>query len=815
MKIVLNGRKQEDLVVDGTDAPMSAGAVEEGAIPSVPMAIQKASSASVGANGSGGNRPPSGNKGGTLPPARQGLRFGTYERASVSTERTGSHTFEAQEHEIATFLDREYGANAYSLRRFYDDGVSGALGHVKDSRNSRIRPGLAQLRDAVSNGELDGIIVFNLSRLARDTFLLLDLVRNEIMPRRMIFRSVTEPFDIYTPEGMLLLTVLSSANTFQRDDVARRVRLANDNSLRGGFFIGCPGYGWRLESKDEVNIHSLPQMEAPSPAEAHSQSSETADAEAADGDGGDGDGNGADGDGTDGDSTKQLMSKDRAEDPVVAEVARPGYGRVRPRLMRVELEGKIVVELKELYLAGSSLGKIADELNQRGVPSPGGKRWFINGVARVLFNPVHCGYVKRKAELYPGEHSARAYYTVADYEQLLERRKERNAGFMTNTANTCAKHLLNGIAFCGHCESRLYISLGDKEKPALRCLTGRNVGRRTCPHMSVKLNAVQQAAISQIEQLCLQPEMYAILEEAAEKALQDEDVKLSERKEEIEYNLRRLQTRIDRLFDNLTTGCIPAEQFKAQNDRLLADQQAAQWEQDRVQKQIENRRQRQKKADAVRQSILDFPQMWERRSPEEKHEILSLLIEHLYVYKNGSQASIRIKLYLLPEQTLDIAFCFPAKLKPAQRTGVESLTPRSMALIYHYLKGKTLPEIQEVMRIAEPTCKYYMTEARKRMEVESFEEAAALARAHVMANVSNLPLGPNANYERADGELFSTSQKAVWELMRRGATNKQITAQLGMTDSAVSNSRHRILQALDAPDLFTAITKADQLGINS
>lgn len=51
----------------------------------------------------------------------------------------------------------------------------------------------------------------------------------------------------------------------------------------------------------------------------------------------------------------------------------------------------IVVEIFRMVLAGSGVKDIATQLNARGVPSPGGKKWGRGRVHKILINPAYAG----------------------------------------------------------------------------------------------------------------------------------------------------------------------------------------------------------------------------------------------------------------------------------------------------------------------------------------------------------------------------------------------------------------------------------------
>ena len=75
-------------------------------------------------------------------------------------------------------------------------------------------------------------------------------------------------------------------------------------------------------------------------------------------------------------------------------------GQRRRGIVPVPEEGDTIKWMAEQYLAGRSILAIAQQLNERGVPTAkAGSRWTRSTVKRLLTNPKHAGLVERD----PGE----------------------------------------------------------------------------------------------------------------------------------------------------------------------------------------------------------------------------------------------------------------------------------------------------------------------------------------------------------------------------------------------------------------------------
>lgn len=143
----------------------------------------------------------------------------------------------------------------------------------------------------------------------------------------------------------------------------------------------------------------------------------------------------------------------------------------------VAAEAPIVKQVFEWYTQQAvSIGEIAHRLNQKRVPSPGGKRWYSSTIGRLLRHPAYKGttYYNRHQTDYSGLGQARRQgqgrlrfprYTLRPAEewieikvsplvseerwQMAQTRLKMNAQFATR--NSRRSYLLRGLLVCGIC----------------------------------------------------------------------------------------------------------------------------------------------------------------------------------------------------------------------------------------------------------------------------------------------------------------------------------------------------------------------------
>lgn len=128
---------------------------------------------------------------------------------------------------------------------FRDEGISG----TKETRN---RPGLMAMMDAVNAGKYQAVIVSSLDRLARKILLTLELV--EEVGEHALFISCKEAFDTTTPAGFLFLGICALMAQYERDLISQRTIAALEElSKKTGDHGGKIPYGY-IRTPEGVKI---------------------------------------------------------------------------------------------------------------------------------------------------------------------------------------------------------------------------------------------------------------------------------------------------------------------------------------------------------------------------------------------------------------------------------------------------------------------------------------------------------------------------------------------------------------------------------
>lgn len=132
------------------------------------------------------------------------------------------------------------------------------------------------------------------------------------------------------------------------------------------------------------------------------------------------------------------------------------------------LQASIVKQIFNEYLNGLSITKLRDKLNDEGhigkdIP------WSYRTLRQTLDNPVYCGYIKFKDDIFEGLHQPIISHDIyLKVQKELDIRQQQSFEKNNNQRPFQAKYILSGIAKCGYCGAPLKIVLGHIRKDGSR-----------------------------------------------------------------------------------------------------------------------------------------------------------------------------------------------------------------------------------------------------------------------------------------------------------------------------------------------------------
>lgn len=130
-----------------------------------------------------------------------------------------------------------------------------------------------------------------------------------------------------------------------------------------------------------------------------------------------------------------------------------------------EYEALAVKEIYSSYLAGMSITKLRDKINEEYPKNPA---WSYRTIRGILANPVYCGLNQYKGQTFQGTH--KPIISLVDFEQTQRElaKRQQTAKELSNPRPFQAKYMLSGLAQCGYCHAPLKVILGQKRKDGSR-----------------------------------------------------------------------------------------------------------------------------------------------------------------------------------------------------------------------------------------------------------------------------------------------------------------------------------------------------------
>ena len=130
----------------------------------------------------------------------------------------------------------------YELVEIYEDkGISGMSLNKRD--------GFKDMVEYLKSNQIDGVVVFSLSRLGRkmtDVVSFLEVLKNN----GKMFYSVKEGLSNDDKIGGLIMNILSSINQFEVEQIRERITDVKREKKSKGLVYGKPRYGWdNIEGK--------------------------------------------------------------------------------------------------------------------------------------------------------------------------------------------------------------------------------------------------------------------------------------------------------------------------------------------------------------------------------------------------------------------------------------------------------------------------------------------------------------------------------------------------------------------------------------
>ncbi|NSW58699.1 MAG: recombinase family protein [Armatimonadetes bacterium] len=490
----------------------------------------------------------------------------------------------------------------------------------------------------------------------------------------------------------------------------------------------------------------------------------------------------------------------------------------RRGIMPVEEEARTIRGMAEEFLAGGTLRGIAEDLNTRGTPRPRRAReWSTSTVRSVLSNPVHAGLVRAKStegvpELIRGQHFDHRILEPEMHHQIIAR-LERNADQHTRTTGT-PQHLLSGILRCGHCgyrmNGRTVRRLGER---MYRCSTGSQRSNPDCIRNSERADMVEAVILDELRRLAGDERVRAQAADRIGKTLARQEAGLAEQVSQLEQRLRKVDEDYLYWSREFREGRCQENEFAlhvAEHRRQREEASAL----------LEQRRSELKQQDS-RQAVLaraqglvsDFARCWDGLDLHQRREFVHSVLEYATMaHLEDGSTEVRFRLRGFEECVRIIR---RRSVRGRASSGLESLTPRQQAFLYHYGQGLDRNAIAKKTGVTRSTADLQLRNARKKLGAETLDEAWELACEYIEGNLHWLPpTGRKRKHKPPkEGPLLTDAQVALLSLLAQGMTVADAARALDMKGSTpyvhLKNSRDRLGCASNEE----AVRKAKDLGL--
>jgi site-specific DNA recombinase len=119
------------------------------------------------------------------------------------------------------------------------------------SGKSLKRPAIQEALRMLQDDEADVLVVHSLSRLSRNLRDVCSLVEDVFQEKSLVI--LQEGVDTTTPQGRLMISLMTSVNAFEREIIGERISQNLKEAQRKGVRLGCPKYGYFAGGEGKIN----------------------------------------------------------------------------------------------------------------------------------------------------------------------------------------------------------------------------------------------------------------------------------------------------------------------------------------------------------------------------------------------------------------------------------------------------------------------------------------------------------------------------------------------------------------------------------
>jgi site-specific DNA recombinase len=303
-----------------------------------------------------------------------------------------------------------------------------------------------------------------------------------------------------------------------------------------------------------------------------------------------------------------------------------------PKLVINTEEATKVRRIFSLYLEMKNLLPVVNELDERGWTNklwhskkglPKGGRAFDKGSLHALLtNPIYCGKIKHKTDLYQGQHQAIVDQEIFDRVQAQLRENGFNRG---NRLPSKHGGLLKGLIRCPNCNVAMVHNMTKRNSIVYRyytCVRAIKRGRQSCKHPSLPAGEIEAAVVDQVRAISRDTRLRDEIIRQAMEATEQGRKELESQQTQLTRQLNRDHGEVQQLaLDQRPNNSIVYRIADVQERIEEAEHQLA-----KVNRQLVDLEKQELSTQEIEEAFIDFDRIWDALTTREKSQLLALLV---------------------------------------------------------------------------------------------------------------------------------------------------------------------------------------------
>ncbi|WP_341479113.1 recombinase family protein [Heliobacterium chlorum] len=315
----------------------------------------------------------------------------------------------------------------------------------------------------------------------------------------------------------------------------------------------------------------------------------------------------------------------------------------KKRLVINEEQADLVRWIYYEYLKGERGYKgIVELLNQKGIPSPTGRKWNTVTLKFILTNPIYTGVIEHKGERHKGNHPS--ILDRSKWDEVQRLLAQRGA---VRSAATVHGGLVSGIVYCGECGARMrykrvwqnypckepkkvidyYVCYSqDKSTPYMTRSKECRVGYKRAAE-------VEDAVVDVLRKYSV--DIGAVAEIAGELLDGNEDKDLLRTINRLRKELTGIDKKLERWYDAFEKGAISPDDLVERINGLREKKKSLESEIIELEDHVQKANERAITMADIVEVLKNFSELWTQASADERRGIVSNLLNGVKVFKDG------------------------------------------------------------------------------------------------------------------------------------------------------------------------------------